>query len=51
MSAKQEPNQKFKKEEKPKNKAKNEGATEMAALKPPYPECTFVLGGFLIALP
>lgn len=28
-----------------------EGEAAVPALKPPYPEYTFVLGGFLIALP
>lgn len=36
--------------EKKLKQGKNEGEAEMPALKPPYPECTFVLGGFLIAL-
>lgn len=38
------------KEEKLKQ-GKYEGEAAMPALKPPYPEYTFVLGGFLIALP
>lgn len=38
------------KEEKLKQ-GKCEGEAAMPALKPPYPEYTFVLGGFLIALP
>lgn len=38
------------KEEKLKQ-GEREGEAAVPALKPPYPEYTFVLGGFLIALP
>lgn len=43
MAVKQEPNHNYKRELK---QEQSEGEAEMPALKPPDPECTFVLGAF-----
>lgn len=50
MAAKQELNHKFKRGKNWKQD-KSEGEAAMPVLKPPDPECTFVLGAFLIVLP